>query len=262
MAKSLYETLGLSENANASEIKKAYRQKAKEYHPDTNPNNPEAEDKFKEINAAYEILSDPEKKSQYDRYGDTMFNHGSGQGFHQYHQSTGMEFEDILRNMFGGGFGNYQQRQSPDINIKIGIPLSTAINGGQISINHQGSPLKITIPKGIKNGSKMRVAGKGNNVNGKTGDLYLIIVIKSEGRFTVHGNDLHTYEEIDLKTAIFGGQKEFDLFGEKVKYTLPKNIKYGQQLRLAKGLSQGSIYVELYIKLPTAEERPDLEKIL
>jgi curved DNA-binding protein len=85
MAKSLYETLGLSENANASEIKKAYRQKAKEYHPDTNPNNPEAEEKFKEINAAYEILSDPEKKSQYDRYGDSMFNQGSGQGFHQYH---------------------------------------------------------------------------------------------------------------------------------------------------------------------------------
>lgn len=264
MAKSLYTILNIPETADAATIKKAYRTLAKEYHPDKNPNNPEAEDKFKEINAAYEVLSNSEKKQQYDRYGDDMFNHGNGQGFHQYHQSTGMDFEEMLRNMFGGGgFGNFHRQTQPDVHAKVGIPLSRALNGGQITINVNNETVKLTIPKGIKNGANMRVSGKGNMVNGKSGDLYINIIVQSEGDFAVHGHDLITYSSIDLKTAIFGGQKELDLFGDKIKFSIPKNTKFGQKLRINnKGLSGGSIYVELHIELPTAENRPDLEKIL
>lgn len=105
MAKSLYETLGVSENASASEIKKAYRNLAKKYHPDMNKT-PEAEEKFKEINAAYEVLGDEEKKAQYDTYGDSMF---GGQNFHDFArgQGAGVDLNDILREMFGGGAARF-----------------------------------------------------------------------------------------------------------------------------------------------------------
>lgn len=262
MAKSLYTLLNIPENASADEIKKAYRTLAKEYHPDVNKD-PEAEDKFKEINAAYEVLGNAQKKQQYDHYGDAMFNHGTGQGFHQYHQSTGDDIEDMLKNMFASGFGRgYNRQPQPDLHIRVGVPLHKALNGGQLVFTIQGDEIKLTIPKGIKNGATMRVAGRGNTINGKAGDLYINVVIQSEGNFSVHGNDLLTYDEIDLKTAIFGGPKELDLFGEKVVYTVPKNIKFGQKLRINKGLDNGSLYIEIHIKIPTAEERPDLEKIL
>ncbi len=259
MTKKLYKTLNISENSDASEIKKAYRKLAKEYHPDINKD-PHAEEKFKEINAAYEILSDSNKKQQYDRFGDDMLNDNMNHGFHQSH---GDDIEEMLRNMFTGGFGRgFHRQQQPDLQVRVGIPLHKAINGGQLVFSLQGEEIKVNIPKGIKNGTNMRVAGKGNIINGKPGDLYINIIIQSEGNFTVHGNDLLTFAEIDLKTAIFGGQQEIDLFGEKIKYTVPKNIKFGQKLRVNKGLVDGSLYIELHIKLPSAEERPDLEAIL
>ncbi len=260
MSKTLYTVLEISESASQDEIKKAYRSLAKKYHPDINKT-PEAEDKFKEINSAYEVLSDAEKKSQYDRLGDSMFNHGNGQGFHQ---SSGMDFESILRNMFGGGgFGFNQHRpQNKDVTIQIGIPLKTAINGGAITINYT-SPIDVKIPPKIKNGTKLRVLGKGNLVDGIQGDLYVVCVVQpSDNIFGVHGNDLVTVETIDLKAAIFGAQKELDLYGEKIKYNIPKNTKIGQKLRINNGLKGGSIIIQIVIELPTAESHPHLEKVL
>ena len=266
MSKSLYSVLEISESASDSEIKKAYRKLAKKYHPDVNKT-PEAEEKFKEINAAYEVLSDSEKKAQYDRFGDDMFNHGSGQGFHQYHQSSGMDFEDILREMFGqggfGGFGGFSQRQmNPDVTSKVGIPLETAINGGKITINVGGENIKLTVPAKVKNGTKMRVAGKGRTINGTIGDLYIILVVRSDHQFEVHGNDIFTMETIDLKTAIFGGIKTIDLYGEKIKLKIPKDTKFGQRMRVSAGLNGGSMIVQLEIELPKSYEKPELEKVL
>lgn len=266
MGTSLYSVLEISESASESEIKKAYRKLAKKYHPDVNKTS-EAEEKFKEINAAYEVLSDPKKKAQYDRFGDDMFNHGTGQGFHQYHQSSGMNFDDILREMFGhSGFGNgfsgFKQQVNPDITSKVGIPLETAINGGKITINVNGKPIKLTVPAKVKNGTKMRVVGKGRNINGTTGDLYIILVIRSDQNFEIHGNNLYTISTIDLKTAVFGGTKEIDLYGKPIKLKIPKDIKYGQKLRINDGLDGGSIVVALEIELPKSYEKPELESIL
>ena len=265
MAKSLYKILGVDENASASEIKKAYRKLANKYHPDKN-SDPDATEKIKEINAAYEVLGNAEKKAQYDMRGDSMFNQGSGQGFHQYHQTSGMDFDDILKTMFGfggmGGFGSGSQKQNLDLNSRMEIPLSTAVNGGQIDISVHGEKVRLNIPKGIRQGTKMRLAGKGRTSNGVHGDLYITLLIQSEGDFILHGNDIVLNKTIDLKTAIFGGEINIDYFGEKIDINIQKNTKFGQKLRLHRGLNGGVTYININIELPKAELRPDLEQVL
>lgn len=262
MSKSLYKILGVAENASQSEIKKAYRNLAKQYHPDVNKTT-EAEEKFKEINSAYEVLSDETKKMNYDRFGDAMFEQNNGQGFNNNQYSSHMNFEEILRNMFGGsGFGFQQHNQQPDIHKSVRIPLNTAINGGQITISISNTPLTITIPANIKNGQKIRVKDKGRTINGHTGDLYIELIVSSDNKFQVVDNVIYTVEYIDLKTAIFGGVNELNIAGKTIKYKIPKNSKFGQKLRISGGLKDGNIIIELYIVLPTAESRPELEKIL
>ena len=272
MAKSLYTVLGVSENASESDIKKAFRKLAQQYHPDKN-SSPEAEDKFKEINAAYAVLGDAEKKAEYDRRGDSMFNHGTGQGFHQYHQATGADFEDILRDMFGGfggfnGFGGFtmgggrHHHMNLDIEAAVRIPLSVAVKGGTVGINVNNEQLNLTIPAGVNNGSRMRLAGKGHSSNGRHGNLIIQLIIMPENGFAIDGNNLHTTENIDLKTAIFGGTRDINFFGETLQVKIPKNTKPGQTMRLSKGLSGGMTYITLNVELPKAEERPDLESIL
>lgn len=264
MAKSLYSVLGVAESASESEIKKAFRKLAQEFHPDRNKS-PQAEEKFKEINAAYAVLGDKDKKAEYDRKGDSMFNHGTGQGFHQYRQSSGADFEDILRDMFGNfsGFGS-RSRDKINLDIETGvrIPLSVAIHGGKISIAVQGEQIKLNVPACIKNGTKLKVSEKGYSSNGKKGDLYVQLIVSSENNFIVDGNDIHTDSTIDLKTAIFGGEKTIDFFDEKITIKIPKNTKYGQKMRINKGLSGGVIYLTIRVDLPKAEDRPDLESIL
>ena len=188
MAKSLYETLEITESATEAEIKKAYRKLARKYHPDVNKE-AGAEDKFKEINAAYEILSDKEKKQQYDRHGDSMF---GGQNFHDFsrsHRSAGnADLDEILRSMFsgggfgGGGFGGgFSQQPQPNLDIEtsVTIPFSVSILGGSHSVSVNGERFDIKIPAGVKNGEKMRVKGKGHAQNGRAGDLFLKITVAS-----------------------------------------------------------------------------------
>lgn len=252
--KELYKTLGISDNASESEIKKAYRKLAKKYHPDVNKT-PEAEAKFKEINAAYEVLSDPEKKSQYDRYGDNMFNDATnGQGFHQYSQNhSSADMEEILRQMFGGGMGDFgfDRQLNLDEQIRVRVPLQTVITGGKINIKGD----TVTIPKGISNGSRIRLKGKGRSHNGKTGDLYIQLLIQSDSKFEIVGNDLYTKIHLNLKEIIFGCTKEINLYGEKINLKIPKDSKPNQKMRIkGKGLKNGNIIVELILDLPKSNE--------
>jgi len=271
---SLYETLGVNESASAEEIKKAYRRLARKYHPDINKS-PDAEEKFKEINAAYEILSNKEKRKQYDMHGDDMF---GGQNFHDFASSQGnnADLDEILRNIFGGGFGahaggfesfgggfgGYQQKREPnlDVNAKITIPFDVAVLGGSHAINYNGESFNIKIPAGIKNGEKLRIRNKGKSYNGKKGNLYIIVEIAPSNEYTRVGNDLFKNFDIPLKTALFGGKIKVKTHYKDVTLKIGKNTKQNQKFRLkGYGVSdiksgvKGDLYLKANIVLPKIE---------
>ena len=195
--KDLYKVLGVSEEATEAEIKKAYRNLAKQYHPDK-CGTPECEEKFKEINAANEVLSSEEKRRQYDRVGDSAFGNGGFQEYSQQHHNQ--DLNDILNQMFGGGgFGGqnpgYGEPISLDTEAQMDIPLVLAINGGKV--NAQGTI--VTVPKNIKNGQKLRIKGQGRSMNGRTGNLILQLMVQSDELFEVSGNDIHMDLNLNLK---------------------------------------------------------------
>ena len=291
MAKSLYETLEISENASENEIKKAYRKLARKYHPDVNKE-VSAEEKFKEINSAYEILSDKEKKQQYDMHGDSIF---GGQSFHDFSRSHGGgqgDLDDILRQMFsgggggnpfggggfgggspfgGGGFGGGQYQQpNLDIETNVIIPFSVSILGGSHSVSVQGERFDIKIPAGIKSGEKMRVKGKGHAQGGRVGDLFLKITVASNPEYTREDDDLIKTFDVPLKAALFGGKIEIATLEKEIKLKVPKNTKNGQRFRVKemgvmnrKTKVRGNLYLEANIVLPKVEELDeDLVKMM
>ena len=249
--KNLYEILGVSKNATQDEIKKAYRKLARKYHPDI-CKKPECEEKFKEINMAYEILIDPKKRRQYDIYGENTcgydnydYNYGNTNfeniddiifnGFRKY--NFGDEFfEEIFKNF-------HKQKNRKEINIQI--PLEIAYKGGYIT--YQGK--KIKIPAKIKNNAKLKF--KIDNT-----EYIANIQILSNNDYELEKNNLYKKIEIDLIEAIKGGIKEINLFGEIIKVKIPSGIQCGQKLRVKnKGLGQdGHLYLEVNIKIPKYEE--------
>jgi len=290
MSKSLYKTLEISENADKSEIKKAYRKLAKQYHPDINKT-PEAEEKFKEINAAYEVLSDDKKKSQYDRHGDDMF---GGQNFHDFAQGqgAGVDINDILNQMFGGGggfqggfggaqgfgggspfgnqgFGGYQELDL-DMQAQITIAFDVAILGGKQNISLQNDSFDIKIPEGIKDGQKIRAKGKGKSHGSKKGDLILKINVASSPIYTREEDDLTMIFDVPLKTALFGGKVEIKTIHKDITLKMPKDTKQYQKFRVkelgalnSKTKVKGNLYLKANIKLPQIDELDeDLVKLM
>jgi len=284
MSKSLYETLGVSESASADEIKKAYRKLARKYHPDINKD-PEAQDKFKEINAAYEVLSDPEKKAQYDQFGDQMF---GGQNFHDFArgQGAGVDLDEILRQMFGGGggfssgfgggsqggFGGFGGFGGPDLDLqaRITIPFMTAIEGGKYKINVEGESFDIKIPAGIKSGETLRVRGKGKSHQGQRGDLLIKVEIAESDEYERKGDHLYKTFDVPLKEALFGGKVQVETPEKEVSLKVPKNTKNGQKFRLkGKGVPdrktamRGDLYLIANVVLPDVDTLdPEVKKVL
>jgi len=276
MAKSLYKTLGVSENATASEIKKAYRTLAKKYHPDMNKT-PEAEDKFKEINAAYEVLGDEQKKSQYDMHGDSMF---GGQNFHDFAQGQGQgaDINDILRQMFGqggggfggaggfgghGGFGGQGGFGQPDLDISanLSIDFNTSILGGvkNVSINNESFDIKI--PEGIKNGQKIRAKNKGKQAQGyPRGDLIITLNVQESDEYERDEDDLTKQFDVPLKSALFGGKVTIETLTKDITLKIPQNTKQNQKFRVKelgvlnrKTKQKGTLYLKANIILPKLE---------
>ena len=286
MSKSLYETLGVSENASADEIKKAYRKLARKYHPDINKEE-SAVDKFKEINAAYEVLSDKEKKAQYDQFGDQMF---GGQNFHDFArgQGQGVDLDEILRQMFGGGgggfsggFGGAQQGGfsggfggfgGPDLDIqaRITVPFMTSITGGKHKISANGESFDIKIPAGIKSGETMRVRGKGKKYQGQSGDLLIKVEVAPSDEYERKGDNLYKTFDVPLKEALFGGKVQVQTPEKEVSLKVPKNTKNGQKFRLkGKGVAdrktalKGDLYLIANVVLPDVDTLDaDLKKVL
>ena len=271
MSKSLYTTLEITPSASDAEIKKAYRKLARQYHPDVNKD-PAAEEKFKEINAAYEVLSDQEKRAKYDQYGDSMF---GGQNFHDFSRSQGgnVDLDEILRSMFGqggggysggggfGGFGGFGGGgMNLDMEANVAVPFAIAILGGKHTINFNGESFDIKIPAGIKSGEKLRVRGKGKRHGGQSGDLYLKIEIATNTEYEREGDNLIKTFTVPLYAALFGGKVSVPTLEKEVTLKVPENTKNGQRFRLKEmgvlnrqsGV-RGDLYLKATIVLPSVE---------
>ncbi|GAA9860400.1 DnaJ family protein [Helicobacter pylori] len=274
MSKSLYQTLDVSENANQDEIKKSYRRLARKYHPDLNKTK-EAEEKFKEINAAYEILSDEEKRRQYDQFGDNMF---GGQNFSDFarSRSTSEDLDDILSSIFGrGGFSqrfsqnsqgfsgfNFSNFAHEDLDMTTTLNVSVLDtllgNKKQVSINNETFSLKI--PIGVEEGEKIRVRNKGKMGRTGRGDLLLQIHIEEDEIYKREKDDIIQIFDLPLKTALFGGKIEIATWHKTLTLTIPPNTKAMQKFRIKdKGIKNrktshvGDLYLQARLILPKIE---------
>ncbi|MFT2639498.1 DnaJ C-terminal domain-containing protein [Helicobacter pylori] len=274
MSKSLYQTLDVSENANQDEIKKSYRRLARKYHPDLNKTK-EAEEKFKEINAAYEILSDEEKRRQYDQFGDNMF---GGQNFSDFarSRSASEDLDDILSSIFGrGGFSqrfsqnsqgfsgfNFSNFAHEDLDMSATLNVSVLDtllgNKKQVSINNETFSLKI--PIGVEEGEKIRVRNKGKMGRTGRGDLLLQIHIEEDEIYRREKDDIIQIFDLPLKTALFGGKIEIATWHKTLTLTIPPNTKAMQKFRIKdKGIKNrktshvGDLYLQARLILPKTE---------
>ncbi|ADU84444.1 DnaJ family protein [Helicobacter pylori] len=283
MSKSLYQTLNVSENASQDEIKKSYRRLARQYHPDLNKTK-EAEEKFKEINAAYEILSDEEKRRQYDQFGDNMF---GGQNFSDFARSRGPseDLDDILSSIFGRegfsqrfsqnsqGFSSFNFSNFAPENLDLSATLNVSVldtllgNKKQVNINNESFSLKI--PIGVEEGEKIRVRNKGKMGRTGKGDLLLQIHIEEDEVYKREKDDIIQTFDLPLKTALFGGKIEIATWHKTLTLTIPPNTKAMQKFRIKdKGIKNrktshvGDLYLQARLILPKVETLSDELKAL
>lgn len=274
-----YQVLGIAKDATEAQIKKAYRKLARKYHPDVNPGDAEAERKFKEINEAHEVLSDPEKRAKYDKYGadwehaeafekarqqqQRQQTGGFGGGGYTY-TTEGQDFSDFFRQMFGEDveFGHYRTMASKgrDLRATLELGLRDALADQQQVLGIDGRNIRLTIPAGVADGQTIRIRNQGmpGKQGGEAGDLYLTFHIPPDPDFRRTGDDLHTTERIDLYTALLGGKHEVRTLTGRVAMTIPPETENGKVLRLkGKGMprykkdGQGDLYVTLEVVLPT-----------
>ncbi len=293
MAKDYYKTLGVSRSASEKEIKQAFRKLAKKFHPDANPDNPNAEARFKEINEAYEVLSDKEKRSTYDRFGTVNpqqappwgANAAGGNGSPYTYTTTNPDFGDlgdIFGSLFGrrnervaGGspFGNARAVRGQDIEQKVNITLQEAYSGTTRLISKGERTVRVNIPAGAKTGTKVRLAGEGEaGVGGQPGDLYLIVEVEPDSRFEHEGDNLTVDVKVDMFTALLGGEAEVPTLGRSVKLKIPAGTQSGRKFRLTgKGMpilnqkdSYGDLYARVLVTVPehlTSAQRELVEQL-
>ena len=221
MSRDYYNVLGVSRDASDDEIKQAFRQKAKQYHPDANPDNPTAEASFKEVNEAYEVLSDEEKRSAYNRFGENWREYQGFNGQGPFANSGDVRFtdvSDIFESFFGsggrrgGGFAGNRNfpRAGQDIEQEVTISLREAFEGTQRIVSKAGRDITVQIPKGAATGTKVRLAGEGQpGINGgSAGHLYLVVNVSDDSIFERQGDDLLVDVKVDALTAMLGGEVE------------------------------------------------------
>ncbi|MEJ7828942.1 MAG: J domain-containing protein [Segetibacter sp.] len=279
--KDYYKILGVSKTATEDEIKKAYRKLAVTYHPDKNPNNKAVEEKFKEINEANEVISDPEKRKKYDELGEDWkhyqqsggkqgfdgFKHGNGGNHHQYSQGeqfNDQNFSDFFETIFGERFGGSQSKQhsykGQDYKAKLDISLEEAYSGTTRQLTLEVQKLEMKIKPGVKHGQVLRLKGKGSKGTngGEDGDLYITVYVADHPHYKREGDDLYADIELDLYTAILGGQTLIKTLRNAVKMNITKETENGKMLRL-KGMGMpkygkeneyGDLYAAVNIIMP------------
>jgi len=277
MAKDYYKTLGVSRSATEKEIKQAYRKLAKKYHPDTNPDTPNAEARFKEINEAYEVLSDKEKRATYDQFGTVNPQQQSPWGANPaqgspFTYTTNGDFGDIFGSLFGrrgerGGAnvgspfsGAGRSAKGQDIEQKVTITLQEAYAGAIRLITKGDRTVRVNIPAGAKNGTKVRLSGEGEAgmSGGLSGDLYLVVDVEPDSRFEREGDDLTVEVKVDLFTALLGGEVEVPTLGRPIKLKVPAGTQSGRRFRLTgKGMpvvnqaeKHGDLFARVLITVP------------
>jgi len=289
-SKDYYQVLGLGKGASPDDIKKAFRKLAVKFHPDKNPGIKEAEEKFKEINEAYAVLSDPEKKKQYDQFGSAGFHQRYSQedifrGFDvgDLFKDMGMGSEDIFSRIFGGrqtrgaySYGGGRQK-GEDFTMELRISFREAFTGGEkrIAFMRDGKrgELAVKIPAGVEAGAKLRIQGKGGEGagGGPPGDLFLIIQVASDPLYTREGDDIILERQIHFTEAALGTTLEVPLIDGTKRIKVPAGIQPGTRIRL-KGFgfphmgksSHGDFYVRIGVKVPeqlTAEQRRLLQEL-
>lgn len=291
-----YQVLGLEKGATEEEIKKAYRKLARKYHPDLNPNNKEAQVSFQRINEANEVLSDADKRSKYDKYGENWkhadqmeeqqkqqqhagANKGfGGQGFEGYTYGNGEsgDFSDFFEQMFGkqqrrGGNVKYR---GEDFRAELSLNLTDAYKTHKQILNVNGKKIRITIPAGVEDGQVIKLQGYGSEgVNGgPKGDLYITFAIRNDTDFKRLGDDLYLNQKLDLYTAVLGGEEIVDTMSGKLKLKVSPETQNNTKVRVkGKGFPKykndnefGDLYVTWYVETPTglSEEEKELFKKL
>ncbi|MBA4379598.1 MAG: molecular chaperone DnaJ [Anaerolinea sp.] len=296
--KDYYKILGVERSATGADLKRAYRNLAKQYHPDRNPGDKKAEERFKEINEAYEVLSDAQKRARYDQLGDSYSGWqrsgapggfdwsqwsgqpGSGRPSVQYGDindlfGEGM-FSDFFRTIFGGmdvgAAPRGRQRPAPAYQQAVTISLREACSGATRQIKTNQRRMEVKIPPGASSGTKVRVAGGGPpGADGQPSDLYLALKVAADPNFERQGDDLHTQVSVSVFTAILGGEARLDTLSGKVILTIPPGTQPEQVFRLAgRGMPQlknpqvkGDLFVRLKVQLPrhlTAKQKALLEE--
>lgn len=299
--KDYYKILGVDRNASDEEIKKTYRKLALKYHPDKNPDDASAEERFKEINEAYEVLGDSKKRVKYDQLGSSYKaweRTGRDPGNFDWSQWAsgfpgggnvhvevgdlgdmfgGGGFSDFFNAIFGGGaaqaaggFGRQARtaRRGRDIEQPIAISLTEAYSGTDRTIQRDGRRLEVSIPPGSRTGTRVRVSGKGEPGAAGSGDLYLRVKVEDDPRFKRQRDDLRTKVNVDLYTAVLGGEVELPTLGGDVILTVPPGSQPGQTFRLkGRGMpslkdpsKRGDLFAELIVNLP--ERLSDREREL
>lgn len=298
--KDYYQVLGVDKKATQDEIKKAYRKLALKYHPDKNPGNKNAEEKFKEISEANEVLADPEKRKQYDKLGSNWkqyqqhgfdqgpfgaggrgrtYSYGGGTGGAEFFGDSG--FSDFFESFFGRGAGQHygpfggQGFDFPpsDLTGEIPITLEEAFQGTERIVDVGGEKIKVKIKPGAYDGLTLRAKGKGQrSPSGKAGDLHLTIIVQPHPLYERKGDDLHMEAPMDLFTALLGGKQEVSTLSGKINITLKEGTQNGKVVRLkGKGMPlygraghHGDLYIKLLVRLPehlTAHQKQLLQKL-
>lgn len=287
-----YQTLGVPKDADAKAIKKAFRKLARKYHPDVNPGDEAADRKFKEINEANEVLSDPEKRKKYDKYGKDWEHaeafeqaggrtggsfgggggnpFGGGGGSYTYTTGSDGDFSDFFSQMFGGAaggdpFGGRRQRRSSlrgqDVEATLSVRMEDILEDNKQVLTVGGKQLRVTIPAGVDDGQTLRLRGQGGPGagGGPAGDLYITFRVSTPPAYERKGADLYKNQEVDLTTMVLGGKVTVETPTGAVNVPIPKLSQNGKRIRLKgkglpvyKGTGNGHLYLDLKVRLPEA----------